>query len=72
MASKREFLYREKLPESGFLRLPEVLQFIPIGATTWWNGIRSGIFPQPIKLGKRSSAWRAEDIHKLITQLSNQ
>lgn len=54
------------LPETGFLRLPEVLKLIPIGKTTWWNGVRSGRFPKPVKLGTRMTAWRAEDIRSLI------
>lgn len=58
------------LPETGFLRLPEVLRYIPIGKTTWWNGIKSGRYPKPVKLGTRITAWRAEDIRALITQSS--
>jgi prophage regulatory protein len=54
-----------KLPETGFLRLPTVLTLIPVGKTTWWNGVKSGRFPKPVKLG-RITAWRAEDIRAWI------
>ena len=57
------------LPETGFLRLPTVLNIIPVGKTTWWNGVKSGRFPKPIKLG-RITAWRAEDIKELIDATS--
>ncbi|HXD35423.1 MAG TPA: AlpA family phage regulatory protein, partial [Rhodanobacter sp.] len=33
---------------------------------TWWNGVRSGRFPKPVKLGPRTTAWRVEDIRALI------
>lgn len=56
------------LPETGFLRLPEVLRYIPVGKTTWWNGVKRGRYPKPVKLGTRITAWRAEDIHTLIAQ----
>jgi prophage regulatory protein len=54
------------LPETGFVRLPTVLALIPVSKTTWWEGIRKGIYPRPIKLGPRISAWRVEDIRHLI------
>jgi predicted DNA-binding transcriptional regulator AlpA len=58
------------LPETGFVRLSQVLNVIPIGKTNWWAGVKSGRFPQPIKLTERCTAWRVEDIRNLITQLS--
>lgn len=60
-----------KLPETGYVRLSTILQIIPVGKTTWWNGVKAGRFPQPIKLGARITAWRAEDIHSCIARLGN-
>ena len=54
------------LPELGLIRLPEVLKIIPVGKSTWWQGIKTGRFPKPVKLGKRVSAWRVEDIRLLV------
>jgi predicted DNA-binding transcriptional regulator AlpA len=51
---------------TGFLRLPQVLALIPVGKSTWWRGCRSGRFPTPVKLGPRTTAWRAEDIAALM------
>ncbi len=56
------------LPEIGFIRLPEVLKFIPVGKSTWWRGVKTGRYPQPVKLGARITAWRSEDIRALIEQ----
>lgn len=54
------------LNEASFLRLDQILKLIPIGKTTWWNGVKSGRFPKPVKLGTRITAWRAEDIRNCI------
>ena len=58
------------IPETGFVRLSQVLSVIPIGKTCWWEGVKSGRFPKPIKLTERCTAWKAEDIRELIKVLS--
>lgn len=54
------------IPSTGFLRLPQILKFFPISKSAWWQGCRSGRYPQPVKLGPRTTVWRAEDIRELI------
>lgn len=64
------------LPEIGFLRLnqiigddrqtPPIPALIPVKKSTWWAGVKCGRFPKPVKLGPRTTAWRVEDIRKLI------
>jgi|TARA_B110000238_G_C16065174_1_gene412380 prophage regulatory protein len=50
-------------------RLPDVLARYPVGKSTWWAGVKSGIFPSPVKLaGGRCCAWRSEEIDKLIAE----
>ena len=61
-------LNRPVLPDTGFLRLPQVLALIPISRSAWWVGIREGKFPKGIKLGSKTTVWRAEDIRALIQQ----
>ena len=56
------------LPTIGFIRLPKVLEVIPISRSQWLKGVKEGIYPQPVKLGPRITAWRVEDIRKLITE----
>lgn len=68
------------LPETGFLRLsqiigntktePPVPAIIPISKSAWWDGVKKGRYPQPIKLGPRTTAWRVEDIRSLISEVS--
>lgn len=47
---------------AALLRLAQVLKIIPIGRTTWLDGVRDGRFPAPVRLGPRTIAWRAADI----------
>ena len=54
---------------NGLLRLSSILapaEPIPVSRSTWREGVKSGRFPQPVKLGPRVTAWRAEDIAALI------
>lgn len=61
-----------KLPEEGFLRLKQIVgtkdqpAIIPISRSSWLAGVRESRFPKPIKLGKRTTAWRVSDIRALI------
>ncbi len=54
------------LPETGFLRLPEVLRIYPVSKSTWWDLIRKGQAPKPVKLSRRCAAWKVADIRALI------
>lgn len=65
-----------QLPETGFLRLSQIIgnpkavppipPVIPVCKSAWWAGVKSGRFPQPVKLGPSTTVWRVEDIRKLI------
>ena len=59
------------LPRSGFVRLAAIIGPggpIPVSKSTWWEGVRSGRYPRPVKLGPRITAWRVEDIEALIAR----
>jgi predicted DNA-binding transcriptional regulator AlpA len=47
-------------------RLVTYQPLIPVSRGTWFNGVRSGRFPAPVKLGPRITVWRVEDIRHLI------
>lgn len=64
------------LGESNLLRIHQIIgdpdkgiqPLIPIGRTAWYNGIKRGIYPKPVRIGPRIVAWKAADIRKLIEQ----
>lgn len=53
-------------PINPLLRLPQVLQIVPVGRSTWWQWVASGKAPSPVKLGPRCTAWREQDIRKFV------
>lgn len=55
-----------KLPDTGFIRLQTVLQYIPIGKSSWWAGVGEGRFPRSYKIGPRTTVWKVEDIRSFI------
>ena len=58
------------LPSVGYVRLPQILEISPVSKSSWWEGCRSGVFPTPVKLGPRTSAWRVEDIRALMERIN--
>ena len=63
---------QSSVPSFGFLRLPQILQIFPISKSAWWEGCRTGRYPKPVKLGPRTTVWRAEDIRAFIERVSQQ
>lgn len=72
---------KKLLPETGFLRLKQVLgdpkadppipALIPISRSNWYAGIKSGRYPTPVKiLGPKISLYRVEDILNLINGIN--
>lgn len=57
--------------DSGFYRLTQILEQIPIRKSSWFAGVRDGRYPKPIKLGPRVSLWRKSDIQSLIQKISD-
>ena len=63
---------QQTLTEIGYLRLPQVLAAFPVSKSTWWNGIREGRYPKPVKLSANTTAWRVEDIRALIERVADE
>ena len=75
MAKKR---IRRPQMQIHYLRLYQIIghkkrgiaPLLPVSASTWWAGVKSGKFPQPIKLGQRITVWRSDEIDALLRDLS--
>ena len=53
-------------PDSNrLLRLPDVMDMIPVSRSCWWSWVASGKAPAPIRLG-RCTCWRYSDLMALI------
>ena len=62
------------LPETGYLRLPQIIgdpknnipAIIPVSRSTWWQGCKTGLYPKPIKLSPRVTVWSVDSIRAFI------
>ncbi len=67
------------IPNEGFLREQQILgcrkkgipPIIPVSRSTWWKGVKSGLYPQPVKLSANTTAWFSRDIRELVESLRN-
>ena len=48
---------------------PQITPLIPVCKSSWWCGVRNGSYPKSVKLGPKTTAWRAEDIRKLLDEV---
>lgn len=48
------------------------MELFPISKSAWWQGCRTGRYPKPVKLGPRTTVWRAEDIKALIESVGKE
>lgn len=62
------------IQQDSFLRLQQIIgskkanipPIIPVSATSWWNGVKSGKYPKAIKLGPKTTVWRASEVLALV------
>lgn len=56
----------------GYSRLNQILAPdgpFPISRSSWWEGVKSGRFPAPVKLSSRITAWKNADLLALMAAL---
>lgn len=54
---------------ANFIKLNKVLQYITVSRSTWLRGIKSGLYPNPVKVSPKLTFWRTADIQKLVDDL---
>ena len=74
--------HHSTLPDTGYVRIRQILgdqkatppipPIIPVSIASWWSGCKRGVYPAPVKLGPRTTAWRVEDILALIKNGPNE
>lgn len=60
----------QTIPQGRLLRLRDVLALYPVSRTAWYDGITTGQYPKPLRLGKRTVAWRQSDIEAAISAMN--
>jgi prophage regulatory protein len=58
-------------PSHKLIPLPAVLVLVPVGRAYWYELVRDGKAPRPIKLGKRS-LWLESEISAWVERLAEQ
>lgn len=48
---------------------PPVEPLVPVSKSTWYDGIRKGRYPKPVKLGPRISGWKWQDLSDLCESI---
>lgn len=70
MSSNNQIRSRSVWSErTGYVRLADILAPagpLPISKSTWWAGVKDGRYPAAVKLGRRITAWKVEDILALM------
>ena len=59
------------LRKQKFLRLPQILQLIPIGKLILWEEVKRDEFPKQIKLEPKTSVWKVLDIQAYMKSIDN-
>ena len=57
------------LPETGFVRLNQILTVLPMSASTLLAWEKQGRFPASVKLGPRMTVWRASCVRSFMESL---
>ncbi len=69
----------DRIPEQGFMTVKQIVKdpknkdkipLIPITEMCWYQRVKKGIYPQPIKHG-RSSFYKNSDIIQLLKDIEN-
>lgn len=64
-----EFIEFDRLPASGFVRLPVVrLLFGGISGSSVWRCVKAGTIPQPVKLTDNITAWSVSGLRAVLAR----
>jgi prophage regulatory protein len=55
-----------EMPDDTLIPQRDVLEIIRVSPTSWWRGVKSGIYPQPVKLGPRLNRWHLGAIRDVV------
>ena len=56
-------------PSDSLVRIGKIVGpngLIPVSRSSFYQGIRDGIYPKAVRLGKRTSVWRMSELMRVI------
>ena len=51
------------------LPLADVLRIVGVSKSTWWAGVKAGIYPQPVHPTPGRSVWPSDRIDELVERI---
>lgn len=48
---------------------PPISPIIPISKSSWWAGVKAGLYPEPLKIGPNTTVWREDEVRALVEDL---
>ena len=72
MAYKSKDKLREQAAnEPAIMRPMDVAIYYGVAVNTVWRWVKSGVLPQPTRLGRRFAYWQREEIENALAALRN-
>ena len=70
----------QTLQAEGYLRIHNIIgcrrrgisPLLPVSRTTWLRKVKLGFYPQPVKIGPRTTAWKTRDIQALLHKMASE
>lgn len=56
-----------QIPPITLMRIPQILQVMPVSKSKFWLMVQKGEFPKPTKIG-RSSFWTIEQVQAYLRE----
>lgn len=56
----------QNLPDLALLRERQLREVLPFSGVTLWRRVKTGDFPQPVRLPGRITAWRWGDVRQWL------
>ena len=52
----------QQLPKTGYVRMADLIKFIPVSKSSIWRMSKAGKFPKGVKLSEKVTAWKAQEV----------
>ena len=53
----------------ALMKLAQVLEHMQVSRSNWLEGVRTGRYPEPVRLSERRVAWRIADLKAFVDSL---
>jgi hypothetical protein len=65
--------FLSRIDPNGLYRVKSIVRckanptpIIDVSLSTWWAGVKSGRFPQPVRMSSHMTLWRGSDLLGLV------